>query len=82
FFGPVLMGGIFCGVIGIMWGWLENRNISPLTTMMVGGLVVAVATRWFVRNCVAVNCPFCGGKSYEIPDRGSRFACRVCGKDH
>ncbi len=76
------MGGLFCGVIGTMWGWLENRNISPLTTMMVGGLVVAVATRWFVRNCIAVNCPFCGGKSYEIPDRGNRFMCRVCGKDN
>ncbi len=50
--------------------------------MLVGGLVVGMVTRRFVRNFVAVSCPFCGGKSYEIPGGGNRFACRVCGKDH
>ena len=82
FFGPVLAFGLFCGLVGLMWTWLEQHRISPLVTMMVGGLVVAMATRWFVRNCIAVRCPFCGGKSYEIPDRGNRYMCLVCGKDH
>lgn len=82
FFGPMLAGILFCGVVGLIWSWLEFHRISPLVTMLVGGLTVAMATRWFVRNCVAVNCPFCGGKSYEIPERGNRFMCRVCGKDH
>ena len=82
FFGPVLTGGVFCGLVLLIWEWLEKHHISPLVTMLVGGLVVAISTRWFVRNCVAVSCPFCGGKSYEIPNRGNRFMCRVCGKDH
>jgi len=82
FLGPVLTFGIFCGLVALIWNWLEQHRISPLVTMMVGGLVVAMATRWFVRNCIAVRCPFCGGKSYEIPDRGNRFMCLVCGKDH
>jgi hypothetical protein len=82
FFGPVLAFGVFCSFVALIWNWLEQHHISPLVTMMVGGLVVAMATRWFVRNCVAVRCPFCGGKSYEIPDRGNRFMCLVCGKDH
>jgi hypothetical protein len=82
FFGPVLMAGVFCGFIVLIWNFLEKHHIPPLVTMLVGGLVVGMSTRWFVRNCVAVNCPFCGGKSYEIPNRGNRFMCRVCGKDH
>ena len=82
FFGPVLTGGGFCSFVGLIWSWLELHHIPPLVTMLVGGLVVGIATRWFVRNCVAVRCPFCGGKSYEIPERGNRFMCQVCGKDH
>jgi hypothetical protein len=82
FFGPILMGAAYCGFIGVIWEWLASHHISPLITMLVGVLAVAMFTRWFVRNCVAVKCPFCGGKSYEIPDRGNRFMCRVCGKDH
>ncbi len=50
--------------------------------MLVGALVVGMITRRIVRSCVAVTCPFCGGKSYEIPHRGNRFMCQVCGKDH
>jgi hypothetical protein len=82
FFGPLLMGVVYCGLIAMIWGWLEFHHIQPLVTMMVGALAIGIATRWFVRNYVAVNCPFCGGKSYELPDRGNRFMCRVCGKDH
>lgn len=82
FFGPVVAGGVFCGFILLLWSWLERHHISPLVTMLVGGLVVGMITRWIVRNYVAVSCPFCGGKSYEIPGGGNRFACRVCGKDH
>jgi len=82
FFGPVLVFGVFCGFVCLIWSWLERHHISPRMTMLVGGLVLAVTTRWFVRNFVAVRCPFCGGKSYEIPDRGNRFMCLVCGKDH
>jgi transposase-like protein len=50
--------------------------------MMVGCVLVAMATRWFLRNFVSVKCPFCGGKTYEIRGRGNRFMCSVCGKDH
>lgn len=82
FFGPIVAGAAYCGFIGVLWEWLDKHHISPLVTMLVGCLTVAVGTRWFVRNCVAVKCPFCGGKSYEIPERGNRFMCRVCGKDH
>jgi len=82
FFAPLIASGLFCGFVSLIWGWLERHSIQPLVTMLVGAVVVAVATRWFVRNCVAVSCPFCEGKSYEIPDRGNRFMCRVCGKDH
>ena len=82
FFGPVLAGGVFCGLVLLNWRWLEEHRVTPLVTMLVGAVVVGVATRWFVRNCIAVRCPFCGGKSYEIPGRGNRFMCLVCGKDH
>ncbi len=82
FFGPIITGVIYCGFTALIWGWLEGHHISPLVTMLSGCLVVAVATRWFVRNYVAVKCPFCGGKSYEIPQKGNRFMCQVCAKDH
>ncbi|WP_395753542.1 hypothetical protein [Prosthecobacter sp.] len=82
FFGPMLTAGLFCGLIVLAWNFLEKHHIPPLVTMLVGGLVVGMATRWFVRNCVAVTCPFCRGQSYEIPNRANRFMCRVCGKDH
>jgi hypothetical protein len=82
FFAPLIAGALFCGFVGLIWEWLEGHSIQPLVTMLVGGVLFAMATRWFVRNCVAVACPFCGGRSYEIPDRGNRFMCRVCGKDH
>lgn len=82
FFGPIIAGVLFCGVIGLFSVWLERHQISVMIVMLVGFLGAAMATRWFVRNCVSIRCPFCGGKSYEIPGRGNRFACRVCGKDH
>lgn len=82
FFGPILMGAIFCGVVYQIWDWLDHHRIPPLVAMLVGFVAVAVATRWCVRNFIAVSCPFCAGKSYEIPGRGNRFMCRVCGKDH
>jgi hypothetical protein len=82
FFGPVVTGAAFCGFTLLIWDWLERHHIAPLITMLVGGLVLALATRWYVRSCVAVRCPFCGEKSYEIPGRANRFMCRVCGKDH
>lgn len=82
FFAPLLAGAMYCGFVGLIWEWLAHHRIQPLVTMLVGAVLVAMATRWFMRNCVAVSCPFCGGKSYEIPDRGNRFMCRVCGKDH
>jgi hypothetical protein len=82
FFGPILAGAIYCGFVYQIWDWLDRHRIPPLVAMLIGVVAVAVATRWVVRNCIAVACPFCGGKSYEIPDRGNRFMCRVCGKDH
>ncbi|MFN0074986.1 MAG: hypothetical protein ACKVY0_00785 [Prosthecobacter sp.] len=82
FFGPILMGAIYCGLVYQIWDWLDHQRIPPLVAMLVGSVVVAMATRWFVRNFIPVRCIFCGGKSYEIPDRGNRFMCRVCAKDH
>jgi len=82
FFGPILMGAIYCGFVFQIWDWLDYRHISPLVVILVGVVFFAWATRTFVRNFIAVDCPFCGGKSYEIPDRGNRFMCRRCGKDH
>jgi hypothetical protein len=82
FFGPIIMGAIYCGLIALIWEWLERHRITPLITMTVGCVLVAVATRWFLRNFVSVKCPFCGGKTYEIRGRGNRFMCSVCGKDH
>jgi len=64
------------------WTWLEQHHLQPLLVLLLGTLAMSWATRWFMRNCVAVRCPFCGGKSYEIPDRGNRFMCLDCGKDH
>ena len=82
FLGPILTGGLFCGLVLLNWKLLEEHRLEPLVTILVGTVVVSTATRWFVRQCISVSCPFCGGKSYEIPDRGNRFMCRVCGKDH
>ena len=82
FLGPILTGGLFCGLVLLNWKLLEEHRLEPLVTILVGAVVVATVTRWFVRHYIAVRCPFCGGKSYEIPDRGNRFMCRVCGKDH
>lgn len=82
FFGPLIMAALFCGMVSQIWDWLNMHHIPPLVMMAVSGLAGAVGTRWFLRNCVSVKCPFCGGKSYEIPERGNRFMCRVCGKDH
>ena len=73
FLGPLIAGALFCGVVIEMWDWLKEHGLPPLMVMAVGGLVAAVVTRWFVSNCVSVKCPFCGGGSYEIPDRGNRF---------
>jgi len=82
FLGPIFAGGLFCGLVLLNWRLLEEHRLEPLVTILVGTVLVAIATRWFVRNCIAVRCPFCGGKSYEIPERGNRFMCLVCGKDH
>ncbi len=82
FFGPIIAGALFCGLVGIFSVWLERHQISVMIVMLVGFVGAAMTARWFVRNCVSISCPFCGGKSYEIPGRGNRFACRVCGKDH
>lgn len=82
FLGLVVTAALFCGLVALNWGMLQEHRVSPLVTMLVGGLVVGMGTRWYVRSYVPVRCPFCGGKSYEIPDRANRFMCRVCGKDH
>ena len=82
FFGPIIMGALYCTVVAFLWEFLDKHRISPLITMLVGCLVVAAATRRLVRNMVAVKCPFCAGKSYEIQGRGNRFMCVNCGKDH
>lgn len=82
FFGPIIAGTLFCGLVSMFTDWLERHNFSVMVVMLVGFVGAAMAARWFVRNCIAISCPFCGGKSYEIPGRGNRFACRVCGKDH
>lgn len=82
FFGPIITGALYCAVIGLMWDWLDQHRVSPIITMMGGCVVVACATRWFLRHMVTVKCPYCGGKSYEIQGRGNRFMCVNCGKDH
>lgn len=82
FFGPVITGGIFCLGVWLLGDWLERHHVSSMVTMLVGALAVGMITRRVVRTCVPVSCPFCGGKSYEIPHRGNRFMCEVCGKDH
>jgi len=82
FFGPIIVGSLFCGLISLLSGWLEFHHMPVMVIMLVGFIVVAVVTRWYVRKHVAVTCIFCGGKSYEIPERGNRFMCTVCGKDH
>ncbi len=82
FFGPIIMGALYCAGVGLLWDWLDKHNISPMITMLVGCLVVASATRWFLRHVVTVKCPHCGGKSYEIQGRGNRFMCVDCGKDN
>lgn len=82
FLGPIVTSLIYCASVWLLWDWLQKHQIPPLVTMLVGGVIVAGATRWYIRNFVAVKCPFCGGESYEIPGRGNRFMCRVCGKDH
>ncbi|MFO1486014.1 MAG: hypothetical protein U1F71_21815 [Verrucomicrobiaceae bacterium] len=82
FFGPIVGGALFCGLVSLFSGWLEFHHIPVLVVMLVGFVVTAIMTRWFVSNHVPVKCPFCGGKSYEIPGRGNRFMCGVCGKDH
>ena len=66
----------------MIWDWLDMHRIPPLVMMLVGAVVFASATRWLVRNFIPVTCPFCGGKSYEIPGKGNRFMCAVCAKDH
>lgn len=82
FFGPIVMGALYCGLIGVLWEWLVRHNVSPVIAMLVGAVMVAVLTRWFLRHMVPVTCPFCSGKCYEIQGRGNRFMCSVCGKDH
>lgn len=82
FFGPIIMGALYCAAVGLLWDFLDKHRLSPLIVMLVGSVVVAAATRAFVRKMVSVKCPFCGGKSYEISGRGNRFLCDVCGKDH
>lgn len=82
FFGPIIAGALFCAFAGLMADFLEKHGISVTVVMLVGFLVVAFVTRWGVRTFCTVSCPFCGGKSYEIPGRGNRFMCAVCGKDH
>ncbi len=82
FFGPIILGALTCCVVGLMWDWLDLHRINPLIAMLVGCVVVAVATRWFLRNFIAVKCPFCAEKAYEIRGRGNQFMCSVCGKDH
>ncbi|MEZ5388029.1 MAG: zinc ribbon domain-containing protein [Prosthecobacter sp.] len=82
FFGPIVAGALFCGLVSLFSSFLEFYHVPVLILMLVGFIVVALFTRWFVRKHVAVVCPFCGGKSYEIPDRGNRFVCTVCAKDH
>ncbi len=82
FFGPIVMGALYCAFIGLIWEWLVRHHLSPLIIMAVGAVLVAVLTRWMVRNLVSVSCPFCAGKCYEIEGRGNRFMCSVCGKDH
>lgn len=82
FLGPVLAAMLFCGLVSLNWKMLEEHRVPPLVAMLVGALVSAIGTRWAVRTYVSVRCPFCGGRSYEIPNRANRFMCRVCGKDH
>lgn len=82
FFGPIVTSAIYGTAVWLLWDWLREHRISPLVTMLVGCVAVAGITRWYVRNFVMVKCPFCGGESYEIPGRGNRFMCQVCGKDH
>jgi hypothetical protein len=82
FLGPIALGALYCGLVVLIWEWLDDHRISPMLAMLVGSVVVGMATRWFLRNFVAVQCPFCAGKAYEIQGRGNRFMCMVCGKDH
>lgn len=82
FLGPIVMGALYCGLVGLLWEWLERHKISPLVTMLVGCVVVGIVTRRCIRNLVPVKCPFCFGKCYEIASRNNRFMCSVCGKDH
>lgn len=82
FFGPIIAGALFCGLVSLFAGWLEQHKVPVMIVMLVGFVVAAVVTKWAVKNYVAVTCPFCGGRSYEIPGRGNRFMCTVCAKDH
>ena len=82
FFGPLVSGALFCAGIGLFSDFLDKHHIPVTIVMLVGFVVVALATRWAVRTFCAVRCPFCSGRSYEIPGRGNRFMCVVCGKDH
>lgn len=82
FFGPIIAGGVVCGVVGLSAEFLKRHQLPVPVFMLAGFVVAAVVTRWWVRNYVSVSCPFCGGKSFEIPRKGNRFMCTVCAKDH
>lgn len=82
FFAPIVAGALFCAVAGVFADFLEKHHISVTVVMLVGFVIMALITRWVVRAFCTTKCPFCGGKSYEIPGRGNRFMCVVCGKDH
>lgn len=82
FFGPIIAGALFCAGAGLLADFWEKHGISVTLVMLLGFVAVAFLTRRLLRAFCWVSCPFCGGRSYEIPGRGNRFMCVVCGKDH
>lgn len=82
FFAPIIAGLLFCGAAALFSDFFDKHKISLPLVMLGGFVAIAYATRWAVRTYCTVTCPFCGGKSYELPGRGNRFMCVVCGKDH
>jgi hypothetical protein len=79
---PPVVAALVCYGVYLCQFWMRLADGMLMAVLFGVFILVMWLVRRAVRSLVPVQCPYCRGRAYEIEERGNRFMCLSCGRDH